>query len=206
VLQASTTRDDGDEAAPQHPADGELASDTSIDDMLVPQGSIGVHMRQISICVVVGSVLMLAGCSVDATSDDESMMDEEGEIAEAEQAAAAPPLTYLEIKGVYSSKYPNGGYGEQPIADSAFITTQDHGGAELYVLTQEMGYGQYRVAKMNGTQLVQDSEQAILGAGNIVTGYYRWWKASGYESGSFSYQSSSINYPWTTRSDSLTIK
>lgn len=152
----------------------------------------------------IGIMFVASGCIAEAGSDEE--MEGEGDVAEAEQAASAPPLTYLEVKGVVSSNYWNGGYGEQPISDGQLLTTYDHGGAEMYILTLEYGYGTTRIAQMGGANLQEAGSQAVLGAGNIVIGWYRWWNASGHQGGQFTYQSTSVNSPWNTMSDWISIR
>lgn len=118
-------------------------------------------------------------------------------------AAPAPALSYLEVTGVISSQSPS----IENISRYQFSTTNDHGGAELYIRTIEYGYGYSRVAKMNGTVLPLYSSSTFDSNGDsIVDGYVCWWNASGYNSGTFTYQNTSTNSPWNTMSDSITIK
>ena len=55
-------------------------------------------------------------------------------------AQSAPPLSYVQIRYVGSSNQ-----GWEPIADATSTTGLDHGGAQLRVLTVEVGYGTSRV-------------------------------------------------------------
>lgn len=45
--------------------------------------------------------------------------------------------------------------------------------------------------------LTQVQQQAINNNG-IVIGYFRWWDASGYQGGQFTYQNTFSNYPYNT--------
>ena len=126
-------------------------------------------------------------------------------------AAPAPPLSYVQIRYVGSSNQ-----GWEPITDSQFSTTLDHGGAQLRVLTVEVGYGTVRIAKINGVTLPSTANyQTIAFCGNnfltpcspgqTIVGYSRYWNVDGYQSGTFSYQTTSINSPFNTMSDTLNI-
>lgn len=72
------------------------------------------------------------------------------------QTLAAPALTYLQVSFVYSTnyeaQYPSTD-GFEPVAGVQSMTTGDHGGAELYVVTDEFGYGSNPVATWNGGQV-----------------------------------------------------
>lgn len=126
-------------------------------------------------------------------------------------AAPAPPLSYLQIRYVGSSTQ-----GWEPIPDGAFSTTLDHGGPQMRVLTVEVGYGTSRFARMNGTLLPSSANyqtDAFCSSnfltpcqpGQTIVGYTRYWNVDGYAGGTFSYQSTSINSPFNTMSDSLNI-
>ena len=117
--------------------------------------------------------------------------------------APAPPLSYLEVYAAISSNYPNYEY----FGANQLSSVQDHGGAELYIVTAELGYGHIRTAKLNGASLSEYTSQFIdLDGDTIIDGWFIWWDASGYESGTFTYQNISTNYPWNTMSDSIYIK
>lgn len=126
-------------------------------------------------------------------------------------AAPAPPLSYVQVRYVGSSNQ-----GWEPIADAQASTTLDHGGAQLRVLTVEVGYGTVRIAKINGTTLPSTANYqtvAFCGSnfltpcspGQTIVGYTRYWNVDGYQGGTFSYQTTSINSPFNTMIDTLNI-
>lgn len=126
----------------------------------------------------------------------------------------APGLTYLQISYVGSS---NIGWEQTP--DGLYTTVYDHGGTQLRVVTDELGYGNLMVARMNGSVLpssAQYSNSTICwngvsyvtpcSAGQTVAGWRRYWNLDGYQSGTFSYQNTSINSPFNTMSDWINIR
>ena len=126
----------------------------------------------------------------------------------------APGLTYLQISYVGSS---NIGWEQTP--DGLYTTVYDHGGAQLRVVTDELGYGNLMVARMNGSVLpssAQYSNSTICwngysyvtpcSAGQTVAGWRRYWNLDGYQSGTFSYQNTSTNSPFNTMSDWINIR
>lgn len=126
-------------------------------------------------------------------------------------AAPAPPLSYVQVRYVGSSNQ-----GWEPISDAMASTTLDHGGAQLRVLTVEVGYGTIRIAKINGTTLPSTANYqtiAFCGSnfltpcspGQTIVGYTRYWNVDGYQGGTFSYQTTSINSPFNTMIDTLNI-
>jgi len=119
----------------------------------------------------------------------------------------APALSYLQAVAVISSQYPN---DYEYLDVYAYSTTHDHGGAELYIVTEERGYGQNRIAMMNGTRLTEYTDQThpqrIVDSSGTIVGWYRWWIAHGQQSGTFSYESTSINYPYNTMYDRLYVR
>lgn len=126
-------------------------------------------------------------------------------------AAPAPPLSYVQVRYVGSSNI-----GWEPISDGMFSTAQNHGGAQLRVLTVEVGYGTSRIAKINGTTLPSSANYQTIAfcgsnfltpctAGQTIVGYSRYWNLDGYQGGTFYYQTTSINSPWNTMSDTLNI-
>ncbi|ADD01702.1 hypothetical protein Tmath_0464 [Thermoanaerobacter mathranii subsp. mathranii str. A3] len=117
--------------------------------------------------------------------------------------AAAPPLTYLQVYAVISSQHPTYEY----FSENQLSSVEDHGGDEMYIVTIEIGYGHLRFAKMNGSLLNSVQSQPIdLDNDSIIDGWFYWWDASGYDSGDFTYQNTSSNYPWNTMSDFIHIK
>ncbi|HBQ27422.1 MAG TPA: DUF4879 domain-containing protein [Syntrophomonas sp.] len=116
---------------------------------------------------------------------------------------SAPPLTDLFIYAAISSNYPQYEY----FSRNQLRSVQDHGGAEMYIVTYERGYGQNRFARMDGDLLdMYDWLWFDDNGDNIYDGVYIWWDASGYPYGTFTYESTSHNYPWNKMSDSIYIK
>nr|WP_272914317.1 DUF4879 domain-containing protein [Ureibacillus xyleni] len=117
--------------------------------------------------------------------------------------ASAPPLSYLEVFAAISSQYPN---DYEFFSPNQLSSVYDHGGDELYIVTEEYGYGHIRYAKFNGVNLKQHMTQYIdLNGDSIVDGWYVWWNASGNEEGTFNYQNTSTTFPSNTMTDSIFI-
>lgn len=116
--------------------------------------------------------------------------------------AAAPPLSYLQIYAVISSQYPAYEY----LSASQTSTVQDHGGAQMDVVTVELGYGASWWASMNSSQVSKYQTQTIVDSSNVVIGFYHWWIADGHASGTFYYQNISQNSPFNLMSDSVYIQ
>jgi hypothetical protein len=128
-------------------------------------------------------------------------------------SAPAPPLSYLQIRRVESSSR-----GLEYVSDNLLSTVGDHGGATLRALTVEVGYGGSRIAKMNGAVLPTSANLSSTpfcnpanflqpcGPGQTIIGWVRIWKLDGYQSGTFSYQSRSLNSPLNTLFDSIFIR
>jgi hypothetical protein len=131
-------------------------------------------------------------------------------------AAAAPPLTYLQISAVGSSLV-----GWEVFNNTyQTITDYDHGGSQMRVETVELGYGSNRVAKVNGGVLPSSANyltinicQDIYGqlnttcsAGQVIVGFFRYWNLDGYQNAYFTYQNTSTNSPWNTMSDAMSIR
>jgi hypothetical protein len=126
-------------------------------------------------------------------------------VAGMEQAisAPAPALSQVKVIGVISSNYPNW----ESIPQGNLSTQQDHGGPQLCVQTQEVGYGRNQIAQFNGNRLTERSSAPTLGAGRVVTGWTRVWCYQGsFTSGTFTFQATSINFPWNTLSTRLYIR
>ncbi|MCG8444798.1 MAG: YolA family protein [Hyphomicrobiales bacterium] len=144
-------------------------------------------------------------------------MPEGLDLASSEPAALrapAPPLTYAQIRGVRSS---DSGNAWVIVSDGAFNSGFNHGGAQMFVLVIEIGYGNSIVARMNGAVLptsanVLNERKCNVGGflgdcspGQTVVGWYRYFDVSGAQGGLFQYQNTSINAPFNTLSDRLTI-
>ncbi len=127
-------------------------------------------------------------------------------------AAPAPPISYVEIRYVGSSNQ-----GWEPISENQYSTTLDHGGAQLRVLTVEIGYGSTPGAKVDGINLPASANYQSdpfcnysnflqpCSPGQIVVGWVRYWNLDSYQSGTFGYQNTSKNSPWNTLGDILYI-
>ncbi len=135
--------------------------------------------------------------------------------------AAAPQLSRELVYAVGSTQYSSssGNLWEYMTTIGQTSTVGDHGGAQLRVVVQEIGYGGSPTLRMNGVILAktadyQDTSICIVGssytfpcpAGYTVIGYMRYINLDGYQSGTFSYQNSSLNSPYTTLSTSINIK
>lgn len=115
----------------------------------------------------------------------------------------APPLTYLQIYAASSTQHPDW----EIFSDNQTSSVADHGGVELYIVTVELGYGSNNIARMNSSSVpLYDSASLDLDGDSIIDGWMYQWNASGYNSGTFTYQSTSINSPWNTMSDRMNIR
>ncbi|MBB6215158.1 hypothetical protein HNQ80_001247 [Anaerosolibacter carboniphilus] len=133
-------------------------------------------------------------------AEQASHASEDGEF---QLMAPAPPLTYLQVYAAISSKHPTYEY----FSENQLSSIEDHGGDEMYIVTVELGYGHTQFAKMGNVLLnVVQSEAIDLDNDSIIDGWFYWWDASSYESGNFTYQNTSSNYPWNTMSDAIYIK
>ncbi|SBS30528.1 hypothetical protein MSP8887_02626 [Marinomonas spartinae] len=123
--------------------------------------------------------------------------------------AAAEGISYFEIAGIESSKYPFEG-----VSPNQTSTIQDHGGAKLVVYVWQRGYGNVYDATMNGVSKRASSEYRCgydlhrCSSGEIVTGWLHSFDFSGQglESGQFKASSYSTSYPTGLWSDSITIR
>lgn len=116
----------------------------------------------------------------------------------------ASPLTAMWVDQVGSTLY--GGY---EYTKNKYSTTNDHGGAEMYVYTYERGYAtpSSRIAKIGGSKLSQWDYQMIDEDGDsIIDGFFIGWDACGHQSGQFTYEARSTNSPWNTMSTWINIK
>ncbi len=132
-----------------------------------------------------------------------------------ETAAPADPLWYVEIAYVYSSNQ-----GWESIPASAFSTSLNHGGSQMVATVLELGYGGSRFVQMAGSTLSSSANYYNddicwdfsgnltynCTSGMTLAGYERYYNISGHQSGTFSFQSTSIVSPWNTEYDSLYIQ
>ncbi|WP_228116120.1 DUF4879 domain-containing protein [Fictibacillus phosphorivorans] len=74
------------------------------------------------------------------------------------------------------------------------MSSEDHGGSEMYIFSEEIGYGNAHYAKLNGNLLTEVQRQYIdYNADTINDGWYIWWDTSRYENGTFTYQNTSFD-------------
>lgn len=143
-------------------------------------------------------LLEIQDLSKDVDESQAKQTDEDAAIL-----GSAPPLTDLFIYAARSSNYPQYEY----FARNQVSSVQDHGGAELYIVTYEKGYGKNRFARMNGDLLdMADWLWFDDNGDNVNDGVYIWWDASGYPYGNFTYESTSQNSPYNTMSDFMYIE
>lgn len=124
--------------------------------------------------------------------------------------APAPPLSLLEVLLVGSPDAAlqgaaDLGPGYEAVEQFQLLTDYDHGGAWIDIITAELGYGQVRIAKMAGSLISERGNEPIV-SGGVIIGWYRFWDASGFSGGRFTYQSTSINFPFNTMSDWINIR
>lgn len=70
----------------------------------------------------------------------------------------------------------------------------------MYTVTAELRYEVMSRARMDGGPLLPEVQYQMIDVDNdsIVDGWFYWWDASGYDSGLFTYQNTSQNYPGNT--------
>ena len=128
--------------------------------------------------------------------------------------ARAQGLQYLQVAAVLSA---SGGW--ESIGAYQMATSRDHGGGSLRVVTEEIGYGNVLVARMNGILLpasanYQNESICFNGRaattrcspGQIVVDIAAIGSLTEISGGTFSYQNTSMNSPWNTMSDSIYIQ
>ncbi|MBK1641618.1 DUF4879 domain-containing protein [Chromatium okenii] len=123
------------------------------------------------------------------------------------QRAPAPPLTQVYIPAVGSSNCD----WEYMTSVGQNSTVCNHGGVQLRVVVQEIGYGGAGIAWMNGNLLPSSAKYftqsiCVVGgsyvfpcpAGYTIVGWMKYYNLDGYQSGTFKYQNTSLNSPWNT--------
>ncbi|MBP2859461.1 YolA family protein [Dickeya oryzae] len=129
--------------------------------------------------------------------------------------APAPALSRVAVYAVGSSNC-----GWEPMTSlGQFSTTCDHGGSQLRVAVQEIGYGSNPVAWMNSGLLPRSANYQTdticnvggqytfpCPAGYTVVGWMRYYNLDGNESGQFQFQDTSTNAPRNTLSTQITIR
>ncbi|MDR2450364.1 MAG: YolA family protein [Candidatus Accumulibacter sp.] len=114
-------------------------------------------------------------------------------------ADPAPNLSSVRVFAVGSTLYDDWEY----ISPGAYSTSYDHGGQILQVAVLEFGYGLTRIGKMNGSTVPKIESGTVCGtpsnftlecsAGQTVTGFMHVYDLSGYQNGTFTYETISIN-------------
>lgn len=116
--------------------------------------------------------------------------------AEVQSIAPAPALTEFYVYSVSSEKA-----GEEIIASSG-VTTLEHGGTWLRIVTIESGYAKSRSATFNGESMTLTDKQAIdIDNDGIIDGWICIWEyrnSDGFESGICRFILTSANAPWNT--------
>ncbi|WP_158253690.1 DUF4879 domain-containing protein [Chromobacterium alticapitis] len=129
---------------------------------------------------------------------------------------AASPLSYVGILAVGSTLY--GGW--EILSANQLSTAGSHGGSQLRVVVDTIGYGRAAIAKINGIVLpaaalyqteslcnVNGRYTTPCPIGSIVAGFRQYFNLDGQSTpGTFSYQNTSQNYPWNTLSTQVYIK
>lgn len=109
-------------------------------------------------------------------------------------------LTYLQVEGVISTKH-----DIETIGTIDAKTLYNHGGADLFIVTKEIGIGHNGCACLNDEKLECIYSKNILDNSKIV-GKYNIWNASGYQKGQFKYSNRSLHYPYNTLKDTIYIR
>lgn len=131
-----------------------------------------------------------------------------------EKGANAPALKSVNIYAVGSANCK-----WEYIPPNANSTKCDHAGPKLQIAVLEAGYGNNRNAHFNGglislnnlyktegVCMVNNKAAIPCPIGQAITGWLLFYNLSGQESGQFSFQSSSANWPTKTYSKQIWIK
>ncbi|MBB3227538.1 hypothetical protein FHW69_002161 [Luteibacter sp. Sphag1AF] len=106
------------------------------------------------------------------------------------ERSSASTLTSAHVVAVHSAQG-----GNEVIPPGAWSTQQDHGGANMTIITEEIGYGRFEQASLLSNPLREVRREPLCdygapapcnGRGTIV-GYRRHWNASGFEGGNFQF-------------------
>ncbi|MFM8331665.1 MAG: DUF4879 domain-containing protein [Candidatus Methylumidiphilus sp.] len=127
-------------------------------------------------------------------------------------AAPAPGISYVEVRHVGSTNQ-----GWEDLGPNDMATRLDHGGAQLRVITVEIGYGKSPMAFLDGVRLPNSANYSTTTfcssnylipcrAGQTVMGWVRYWNLDGKQSGRFYYQTTSTNFPNNTLGDGMYIR
>lgn len=84
--------------------------------------------------------------------------------------------------------------GGNEVVSGRSLTTSDHGGARMHILTDEIGYGSNAQARLLSNSLREIAKEPLCRAGSgvgpcrrgdTILGYRRTWDASGSQGGNF---------------------
>ncbi|POA99455.1 DUF4879 domain-containing protein [Chromobacterium sinusclupearum] len=129
---------------------------------------------------------------------------------------AASPLSYVGVLAVGSTLY--GGW--EILQANQPSTAGNHGGSQLRVVVDTIGYGRAPIAKINGivlpTSALYQTESLCnvngryatpCPVGSTVAGFRQYFNLDGQSTpGTFFYQNTSQNYPWNSLSTQVYIK
>ena len=123
------------------------------------------------------------------------------------QAAPAPPLSELQVTKIRSQRSPVW----ENVSTSQLLTNVDHSGSWLEVETREIGYSNppLNIARFSGVRMTQISSTPIVGPDRVIRGWLRVWRYSSsqtFTSGRFTYEATSINFPFNKMSDWIQVK
>jgi uncharacterized membrane-anchored protein len=125
-------------------------------------------------------------------------------IAPETAAQAAPRLTSVQVTGVSSTTVPR----TESISRDQLLTRIDHSGPDVVVTVVVYGYGASSNATLNGRRATSITSTRIL-SGRMIVGWTNTctFRAFGaVNNARFVYSDRSINAPWNTMSDSITIR
>jgi hypothetical protein len=128
-------------------------------------------------------------------------------------ASLNPPLSYYEVIRVISPLFPSG--DRVSISFSQNATEQDHGGSYIDVIVFQYGLGNPNVptiGKYKGNNFANPKLCGTLAnlhycsPGEVVTGFYRYFRFTGVQSGNFYGSAYSISSPVKVLSETIYIK
>lgn len=115
-------------------------------------------------------------------------------------AAPAPKISSLRVVAVGSTQNETT-YGTfyESIPANVYSTQHDHGGTQLYVVTEQYGYDTLTTSKLNGVACRLSKSEQIKN-GIIVVGFRYTWDCSGQVHGQFVNTAYSVgnSQQWTT--------
>jgi hypothetical protein len=113
-------------------------------------------------------------------------------------AQTAPNLTQYRVVAVASPQFRNAtGLDYDMVPNNALATPSDHGGGGIIVVVLEFGYGSAFGATFNGAPMTLIRSDRIIGSGNIIIGWYRYYySATNYTRGEFRSTARQGSMPW----------